>query len=140
MLSQLPGHTYTYTQRFSCKSRYLVLKLSNFYLMAVNIMNDSDTEENVSEESEPETDLGVPVSKRPNLYNETITEMVRCNKIMCLSSGEKDFGLVDSILIIDEAQELSLEEYALETLFTVDLRNLKVTMGPIELKNKAKQY
>ena len=103
--------------------------------MAVNIMNDSDTEENVSEESEPETELGVPVSKRPNLYNETITEMVRCNKIMCLSSGEKDFGLVDSILMIDEAQELSLEEYALETLFTVDLRNLKVTMGPIELKN-----
>ena len=25
---------------------------------------------------------------------------------MCPSSGEKDFGLVDSILIIDEAQEL----------------------------------
>ena len=44
--------------------------------MAVNIMNDSDTEENVSEESEPETELAVPVSKRPNLYNETITEII----------------------------------------------------------------
>ena len=53
---------------------------------------------------------------------------------MCPLSREKDFGLVDSILIIDEAQELSLEEYALETLFTVDFRNLKVTMGPIEFK------
>ena len=47
---------------------------------------------------------------------------------------EKFFGSVECIHIKDEIRKLSLEEFALEPLFTVDLPNLQVTMGPVTFK------
>ena len=91
-------------------------------------LDNSDNSDNLDHQTEP-------VPKRPNLCNKTIiTEIVRGNKIMCTSTREKSFDSVDSIHIKDETRKLSLEAFALEPLFTVDLPNLQVTMGPVTFK------
>ena len=90
---------------------------------------------NVSEESDNSDHQTEPVPKRPNLCSETIiTEIVKGNKILCTSTREKSFESVEHIHIKDEVQKLSLEEFTLHPVFSVDLLNLQVNLGSVAFK------